>query len=226
MANFKQFPRHVNTALRHAWWGYRLSELGDYPDIQPNAHFEFPEKIRIGRHCRIARHTLIRANTAEDVGVSIGNNVYLQEYVTINANRGHVRIGNDSWLGPYSLVYGNGGVNIGSDVIIASHCAINTVSHHADRADIPMNQQGTFCDPVTIEDDVWIGIGVIILQGVRVGRSSIIGAGAVVTRDILPGSVSLGVPARVTRLRQQTIHQHSVESELTAQRALAAARCQ
>jgi len=57
------------------------------------------------------------------------------------------------------------------------------------------------CEPVLIGDDVWIGIGAIILQGIRIGRGSIIGAGAVVTRDIPPYSIAMGTPARVTGSR-------------------------
>jgi galactoside O-acetyltransferase len=53
-----------------------------------------------------------------------------------------------------------------------------------------------------IGDDVWIGIGAIILQGIRIGRGSIIGAGSVVTRDIPPFSIAMGTPARVTGNRQ------------------------
>ena len=67
-----------------------------------------------------------------------------------------------------------------------------------------MNRQGTYCDPVVIDDDVWIGTAAIILQGVHIGRGSIIGAGAVVTRDIPPFSIAVGVPARVTACRKNT----------------------
>jgi acetyltransferase-like isoleucine patch superfamily enzyme len=76
-----------------------------------------------------------------------------------------------------------------------------------------MSQQGIYTAPVVIEDDVWIGIGAVILQGVRIGRGSIIGAGAVVNRDVESGTVVAGVPAREIRQRNddksdsiQTIH--------------------
>ena len=125
----------------------------------------------------------------------------MQENALINANRGFVSIGRGSWVGPCTVIYGNGRVDIGANVMIASHCAINTVSHNASRTDIPMRDQGLNCDPVLIGDDVWIGIGAIILQGVRIGRGSIIGAGAVVTRDIPAYSIAMGTPARVTGSR-------------------------
>lgn len=214
MADAKALIRNAGRSLRHYWWRNRLASLGTGTDIQPTAHFEHPFNIVIGRHCRIARQALLRANTDKATGIRIGNHVSVLENVLINANRGHVAIGDHGWIGPGSIIYGNGGVDIGSDVMIASHCVINTVSHHASRDDIPMNRQGTYCDPVIIDDDVWIGTASVILQGVRIGQGSIIGAGAVVTRNIPPYSIAMGVPARVTACRKNTEMWKSSMSQL------------
>jgi len=214
MADAMTLIRNAGRSLRYYWWRNRLASLGSGADIQPTAHFEYPANITIGMHCRIARQTLLRANTDLDTGIRIGNHVSVLENVLINANRGHVAIGDRSWIGPGSVVYGNGGVDIGSDVMIANHCVINTVSHHASRIDVPMNRQGTYCDPVVIADDVWIGAAAVILQGVCIGRGSIIGAGAVVTRNIPPFSIAVGVPARVTGCRKHTAKQNSAIGQL------------
>ena len=104
-------------------------------------------------------------------------------------------------MGPFCLLYGNGDIRIGDGVLIAGHTSINTVSHHAERVDIPISEQGTEIAPVVIHDDVWIGLNAVILQGVTIGRGAIIGAGAVVTRDIPAWSVVCGVPAKVVRSR-------------------------
>ena len=201
MLNPKPLLRKTSAALRHKWWHLQLAELGDNPDIQPTAHFEYASRIRIGNHCRIARQAIVRANTDDARSVCLADRVSLLENTLISANRGHVTIGDNSWLGPNSVIYGNGGVDIGEHVLIASHCVVNTVSHSFDRLDVPMNEQEINCDPVVIENDVWIGTGAVILQGVRIGYGSIIGAGAVVTCSIPPFSIALGVPARVTGSR-------------------------
>jgi acetyltransferase-like isoleucine patch superfamily enzyme len=86
--------------------------------------------------------------------------------------------------------------------LVAGHTSINTVSHRADRCDMPINDQPVVIDPVIIEDDVWIGLNAVILQGVTIGRGSIVGAGAVVNRSIPPWSVAVGVPARVVGRRK------------------------
>jgi acetyltransferase-like isoleucine patch superfamily enzyme len=204
MLNPKTIFRKSSAALRHKWWQLQLEKLGANADIQPTAHFEYASRISIGSHCRIARQAVIRANTDDNRGILFGDKVSIQENTLVSANRGHIVIRDNSWLGPNSVIYGNGGVDIGEHVLIASHCVINTVSHNFGKTDIPMNCQGTNSEPVNIEDDVWIGTGAVVLQGVRIGQGSIIGAGAVVTRSIPPFSIALGVPARVTASRLET----------------------
>ena len=88
---------------------------------------------------------------------------------------------------------------MGQDVIVY------TTRHKDDRVDIPMREQGMAeVLPVTIGNDVWIGSRVIILPGVTIGDGCIIGAGAVVTKDVPPYSVVGGVPGRIIRKRNQS----------------------
>lgn len=185
--------------LRHR---LRLGSLGRGCVIEPGVSLQYPGRIHLGDDVRIGRHATLRANTDADPGIRLGDGVSVQDGVVLNANRGRVVLGARSWLGPFCLVYGNGGVSIGADVLIAGHSSINSVSHRAERCDVPINDQGILSAPVVIEDDVWIGLNAVVLQGVTIGRGSIVGAGAVVTRDIPPWSVAVGVPARVVRRRE------------------------
>lgn len=101
-------------------------------------------------------------------------------------------IGRDSWISS-DTVFGEN-VMTGPAIVILSY-------NHATRIDgTPFNQQGyTTRKPVIIEDNVWIGTRVIILSGVRVGCNSVIGAGAVVTKDVPPNCVVAGNPARIVK---------------------------
>lgn len=180
----------------------RLGALGADCEIEPGVSLQYADRIRVGAGSRIGRNAVLRANTERWPGITLGERVLIQDSVVINANRGEVSLGDRSWLGPFCLVYGNGGVHIGSDVLVAGHTTINTVSHASDRCDIPINDQPVLTDPVVIEDDVWIGLNAVILQGVTIGRGCIVGAGAVVNKSLPPWSIAVGVPARVIGRRK------------------------
>jgi maltose O-acetyltransferase len=77
-----------------------------------------------------------------------------------------------------------------------------TRKHGFARTDVTISDQGYTHAPIKIEDDVWVGFQAIILPGVTIGRGSIVGAGAVVTKDVPPYTVVVGVPARPLRQRR------------------------
>ncbi len=128
--------------------------------------------------------------------IEIKSNVKIKDYVKIITYDGYVIIGENTSINPYTIIYGNGGVSIGKNVMIAAHCIIVSSNHNFSRSDIPMNQQGLSSKGIIIEDNVWIGSGVKILDGVKIGSGSVIAAGAVVTKDVSQFSISAGVPAR------------------------------
>jgi maltose O-acetyltransferase len=86
--------------------------------------------------------------------------------------------------------------------MIAPEVIILTLGHRHDSIETPMCGQGGYATKVIIEDDVWIGIRVIVLPGVKIGKGSIVGAGAVVTKDVPPWTIVGGVPAKVIKRRK------------------------
>jgi maltose O-acetyltransferase len=104
-------------------------------------------------------------------------------------------IARDCWIGSDT--------HIGDDVMMAPQVIILSNSHNFARTDIPMREQGAPPPrPVRIGSDVWIGTRAIVLPGVRVGNHVIIGAGAVVTKDVPDWAIVGGNPARVIRFRE------------------------
>ena len=181
--------------LLHALLSLRLARLGNSPDIDATVRFDCPSNIHVGDAVRIAHCSVLRGNG--DNGITLGNGVFIQDFCLLNTNGSHIRLGDRSWLGAGSQVYGNGGVTIGSDVLIAGQVMINTVSHNHDDTSIPINNQGINVAPVSIADNVWIGAGARILQGVTIGEGAIIGADSLVNRDIPAGAIAYGSPARI-----------------------------
>ena len=116
---------------------------------------------------------------------------FVPRTVSIGSNS---NIGKKAWIGS--------GTRIGMNVMMGPEVLIYTSNHCTYRTDIPMIQQGYGpVAPVDIGDDVWIGARVIILPGVTVGSGSVLGAGAVISRDVPQGAVVVGNPGRVVRYR-------------------------
>ncbi|NLL71243.1 MAG: acetyltransferase [Epulopiscium sp.] len=112
-----------------------------------------------------------------------------------------IRIGERSGLGLHCRVQGP--LTIGNHVMMGPDVLIYTRNHQIQNAQIPMMDQGDGpTKPVVIEDDVWIGARVIILPGVTIGTGSVVGAGAVVTKDVEPYSIVGGNPAKLIKKRR------------------------
>jgi maltose O-acetyltransferase len=94
-----------------------------------------------------------------------------------------------------------GGIEIGDDSMIGFESIILTSTHKSDRLDVPIRKQGMFAAPVNIGKNVWIGARVIVLPGVKIGDGAIVGANAVVTRDVMPNTIIGGIPAKLIRER-------------------------
>jgi galactoside O-acetyltransferase len=109
----------------------------------------------------------------------------------------NVHIGDD-FFGNVNLVFVDDvEIRIGDGVMIAPSTTLTTTGHpvHPDRR----VDFARFSEPIAIEDKVWIGSNVVVLPGVRIGHGSVIGAGSVVSKDVPPMTVALGVPARPVR---------------------------
>ena len=111
-----------------------------------------------------------------------------------------LEIGDYSGIGIGSRIYGK--VVIGNDVLMGPEVIIFTSSHNYMDPDVKIREQGrTEMSPVQIDDDVWIGARAIIMPGIHIGKGAVIGAGAVVTRDVEQYNVVAGVPAKVIKKR-------------------------
>ena len=114
-----------------------------------------------------------------------------------------VSVGNNSGIGIKCELYGP--VSIGDNVMMGPEVIIYTSGHRHDRTDITMIEQGsTDPEPVKIGNDVWIGRRAMIMPGVTIGNGCVIGAGAVVTKDVPDYAVVGGVPAKVIKFRKNT----------------------
>ena len=113
---------------------------------------------------------------------------------------GGISIGKGSGLGVNCLVHGP--LEIGEKVMMGPDVVILTHTHNIDRTDIPMGDQGSRVAKVTIGNDVWIGMRSIIMPGVKIGNGAVIGAGAIVTKNVPDYAIVGGVPAKIIKYRK------------------------
>lgn len=114
----------------------------------------------------------------------------------------HVHIGDRTRVGDHVALWAGEAscIRIGSDCSFGPYVYVTSSDYNLD-AGTPVMYQGTCEGDVVIGDGCWLGAQVIVTRGVTIGAGTIVGAGSVVTHDLPPGSVAVGVPARVVRLR-------------------------
>ena len=135
--------------------------------------------------------------------LELGEKNILYPNSSIRIDVGSLKTGVEVSFGPGVQIYEpRAGIEIGDFCMIGAGSMICGVSHGMSAVAKPMRHQEPIIEPIVIEDDVWLGMGVIVLPGVRIGKGSVIGAGSVVTRDVPPHSVGSGAPFRVKRNRQ------------------------
>ena len=149
------------------------------------------------RHMKLSKK--LRGFFAKRIALHFGENVNIEKNAVFTPG---LSIGDNSGIGISCEI--NGPVTIGNNVMMGPEVVIYTSGHKFDRTDIPMMEQGsTDIEPVTIGDDVWIGRRAIIMPGVKIGTGSVIGAGAVVTKDVPEYCVVGGVPAKIIKIRNE-----------------------
>jgi acetyltransferase-like isoleucine patch superfamily enzyme len=133
--------------------------------------------------------------------IELGEFVELHRFVSFKAYGGDIRIGDRVVIGAGAVLFGHGGVEIGDNSLIGQHSHILSSNHTVPDFGVDMRSMPDTLLKTRIGRDVWLGTGAKVVGGVSIGDGAVIGAGAVVTRDLPRGSYSAGIPARVYRYR-------------------------
>lgn len=163
--------------------GGAFAEFGAASVVQLPVRLAGEARMRIGREVFVGANAWLQVldlgDGATDVAIEIGDRSAFAGGCVISAARS---------------------LTIGVDVSFARNCYVADHSHAYTDSDATIASQGlTDINPVVIEDGVWLGENVVVLPGVTIGRGSVIGANSVVTQDVPPYTVALGIPARIIR---------------------------
>jgi acetyltransferase-like isoleucine patch superfamily enzyme len=179
-----------------------IIEAKGWAAIESSVRLRFARNIRLGKRSYLDQNTYLHACPN---GIEIGDRTLVMHGSILHVynfrglpNAG-IRIGCDSLIGEYNVIRGQGGVTIGDRVYTSPMVQIIAVNHLFDDLNLPFVDQGITAEGISIEDDVWIGSGAVLTDGIRVGRRSVVGAGSVVVKDVAPFTVVAGVPAKLVR---------------------------
>lgn len=191
-------PPIVNLMLMVRWRCY----------IHPFASIGYPYNVEIGRYAFIGKCKIVAADSLKHDGsktIRVGSRARVGDGVVLSGQGGSIVLGEATSIHDYSIIYGLGGVMVGDDTRIAAGTIM--VSHRHDFQSRENKIREGVCqgEGITIGYDCWIGAGSRILDGVHIGNCAIVGAGAVVTRDVEAETVVVGVPAKFLKNRHEEV---------------------
>ena len=178
-----------------------LARMNSKGYVSPSATVHHDE-LKLARNVYIGDRTIIYQS--KDGGpVELAEGVHLYSDIIIETgDGGHIIIGADTHIQPRcQLSAYKGYIQIGSRVDIAPNCFFYPYNHAFAPGSAIRYQPLITKGGIIIDDDSWLGVGVIVLDGVRIGKGAVVGAGSVVTHDVPDEAIAIGAPARIVKMR-------------------------
>lgn len=163
--------------------------------IHPFARIKLVRNLKIGRGSMIGRCDIYAQGP-----IQIGKNCLINDYVILNSKTGYINIGDNTAINNFSIIYGNGGVDIGDNCAIAH--SVKIVKNHL----IPDKKTEAYSkssDRYTkIGNNIWLCANVVVVDGVKIGNYSVVGANSLVTHNVPESVIVGGNPAKVLKTRK------------------------
>lgn len=176
------FPGRCGAWLRYCYWKSHFVECGKRVYFSTNCKIEGSENIFLGNNISFRNYCQLNATGSGEEKIVIGDNTTFNSNVMVNAGIG-------------------GCIEIGKNCLIGPNVVLRTSNHNFSKRDIPIVEQGHKPGIIVIKDDVWVGANVSIVGSVVIGKGVIVGAGAVVVKDVLDYTIVAGVPAKQIGIR-------------------------
>ncbi len=189
-------------AVRRRLYQSILAQMDGSSYIQEGVEIVGAGNVYLGKNVTILRNACLSA-AEQNSKLYLGNSVLLNKEVEIEVKAGAtVEIGDRTFINKNTWISAGASIKIGQDCLIAPYVGIVATNRSYADPDTPINRQEPTSKGITIGDDCWLGHRVSVLDGVTIGQGCVIGAGAVVTKDIPPYSIAVGVPAKVIGSRK------------------------
>ncbi len=200
-ALFANLPTALGSVLRASVYGSLLGKIGSSCFIDEGVRFRIPKKVFLGNRVFIGKNCDIDVEYP-DSEIRIADDVHISRDTIFLAGVGKTIINERVSIGAGSFIYGSSGLEIGKDSFLADNVRVMAGGHRYKDASRLLRLQEPWAKKTTIGQDVGLSSSVIVLGGVTVGDGALVGAGAVVTKDLPSYSIAAGVPAKVIGKRE------------------------
>ena len=161
-----------------------------------------PHKIVIADNVVIDDHVVLDAKGIDNAGIRIGSGVFIGRNTILSCKNGDIVLGDRVNVGFNCEIFSANRVEVGASTLVAAYAYLIGGDHDFAQSDVPVLEQGRSARGIKVGTDAWLGAGVKVLDGTRVGAHAIVGTGAVVNQDVPDYAIAVGVPARVVRDRR------------------------
>ncbi len=200
-------PGALGYFLRKIFYPRVLKAVGRGVVFGRNVTLRHPHKISIGNNSVIDDNAVLDAKGENNRGIHIGQNVYIGRNTILSCKEGSISLNDYCNISANCSLLSETEIKLGKYCFLAGNCYLVAGGNHSfKQLDTPIMFQPSFSrGGISIDQDVWLGAGVIVLDGCRIGKGCVMGAGAVVTESIPSYSIAVGMPARRIKDRAEIL---------------------
>jgi acetyltransferase-like isoleucine patch superfamily enzyme len=195
-------PGALGLVLRKLLYRLLLGSVGKGVVFGQGVVLRHPHKIRLGDGVTVDDLVVLDAKGTSNRGIDVGRGVFLGRGTILSCKDGDIEIGDHGNFGFHCEVFSGSRVTVGRHGLFAAQAYLVGGGHEFEDAGLAVIDQPRSSRGIVLGDNVWLGAGAKVLDGVRIGSDVVVGANAVVNADIPDGAIAAGVPARVLRFRE------------------------
>jgi acetyltransferase-like isoleucine patch superfamily enzyme len=194
-------PGALGLVLRKLLYRLLLGSVGRGVVFGQGVVLRHPHKIRLGDGVTLDDLVVLDAKGTSNRGIDLGRGVFLGRGTILSCKDGDIVIGDYGNLGFHCEIFSGSSVKVGKHALFAAQAYLVGGGHEFESPDLAVIDQPRTSRGIVLGDNVWLGTGARVLDGVRIGSDVVVGANAVVNADLPDGAIAAGVPARVLRSR-------------------------
>ena len=194
-------PGALGLVLRKLLYPLLLGSVGRGVVFGHGVVLRHPHKIRLADGVTVDDLVVLDAKGTSNRGIDVGRGVFLGRGTILSCKDGDIAIGDHGNFGFHCEIFSGSSVTVGRHGLFAAQAYLVGGGHEFEREGLAVIDQPRSSRGIVLGDNVWLGTGAKVLDGVRIGSDVVVGANAVVTTDLPDGTIAAGVPARVLRHR-------------------------